>query len=1029
MAMRISVAASILILILSQAALAVPAEVMVTVNVRTTDGKPIAGSYVGLVPVWRPSSRPLVEEIAEKGVSVLRVPAGAYQVIAGARGFQLDAQRLVEITEKSGRTVDLALAALTPVTGTLRDGEGRPIGGGRVATVNGAIPAPLGRLSKLAVQHLTADWSATTDARGAWKLMLPDGIVPLLFEARGRAAEWRTVTTPAVSAVDGSLARGSMLTVTTDRVDPNLIVTLSREDDAKQSAVLKDDQVRVSARWATTRSLTWDSLPPGTYGIYAKYPAPRYFMQSAVKVATITLAPGDRRTAAVILPGAKREVASAAALFLRGLSRIDLGTELSAFGRDAAGQPRRLEHFVEEVIAGSVLHVQTDGIRPPLYATTEDRFFSTTPDLAEVVLDADAEPYLAVVHPRVDAHFSVRFAEEDLQPPRTGIAVLRDCSNARRVTTPIAITNNVGELTGPAGCQSIVLELDPFEPVVRDVVLPPGEQSMDDVVLRGAGSADVRVVREPGGGFVPGATVRAISVDSARAIVVREVTTDERGWASLAGLPSSSKLQLVAETPDGAMSAAAEVRLAPRERTLVDPLAVPEPATLIVVAKVDEAFLARFPAARVVTVMARPADPERTSEQRQQHTVQSNPETRFDRLRPGRWLVNGVVSAGGTYSPFDIADVELKAGEERRVEAMIEPNVFDGVVTSGGTGLAAKVMIEDRGRVLYFNTDPTGAFRATLQERGTYRVAVARLSAQGNIIPIGDVAFTDPGRRIEIAVPAGGSVTVRVRRADRPVPAAVVWISRRDTTGRVEQLTNRGGTTNDAGETSFEDLVPGAWTFSIRDTAERRGAENTVVVESGKKLVVDLDLTPTAAIEGTLRDLGGTPVPRARVECLFAGPGGSPDLATADSDAEGAFAIALIRPAPPSALCSVVGSMGTVDAFRATPGQRVQLSVRGAAGQLRIADWPRYRNPDALWLVAQDGRAIGMRTVSAKLGQFGAPLTIPALAAGVWRIVRVDSSPQWRALMNGMGWSLPAVAEITLRAGTTETMHLNEGEP
>jgi hypothetical protein len=971
-----------------------------------------------------------VEEITEKGVFVVRVPSGTYQLIAGARGFEIVSQPLVEITEKSGTSLAIVLPALKPVTGRLKDSEGGPVIGGRVATVNAAIPAPLGKLSELAVRHLASDWSVTADARGEWKLMVPQGTVPLLFEAPGSAAEWRTHSATDLTTLDVSLSRGATLTVTTDRVDPNLVVTLSREDAGRQSGILDDEQTRVWARWTSTNVLTWDSLPPGTYGVYAKYPAARYFMQSAVKLTTVKLGPGEHRQN-LTLPPARRPVAKAAALFLWGVPPSDLAGDFVAYGRDAAGNPQRLEHFVEAVISGSVVHVKTDGVRPPLYATTGDRFFATVPDLADAVQEANAKPWLAAGHPRADAQFSLRFVEEDLQPPQSGLAVLRDCNKIPRVTVPIEISNSIGQFTAAGGCQGMVLELEPFEPVIPNRALLPGDQSLGEYVLRGAGAADVRVVRDPSGAFVPGATVQAVSAETPgqRPVVVKETLTDDRGWASLSGLPSYWKLRLIAETPDGDTSDPAIVRIQPRERAVIDPLPVPEPAALIVDAKIDGAVLDRFPGTRVVAVHVSPADPERSSEKRQENTVHSTAPTRFDRLHPGRWLIMGVVRVAGVHSLFDIEDLELKAGEERRVEATVEPNVFEGIVTSNGKSVVAKVMIRDRDRTLYFNTDTDGVFRVVLQERGTYAVAVARLSAQGNTIPIGNVGFTDPTRRIEIALPETGSVTARVRRGERPVPGAIVWLSRRDDTGRVDRISGRGGTTNVAGETAFEDVTPGVWTFSVRGAEQRQGAEKTVTVEAGKKIVIDLELTSAAAIEGTIRDLGGSPLPRASVECLFKGPSGNADRARVDTDAEGAFAVDLIPPAPPSALCSVIGPMGTVDAFKAVPGQKINLSVSGARGVLQIADWPEYRDPDAAWLIAQDGRVISLRTVASKIGQFGSPLTIPGLAAGVWKVVRVDSLSQWLALVGGMGLSLPAVEQITLRGGATETIYLNGISP
>jgi hypothetical protein len=1007
------------------------ADVAVTIHVRTADGKPGKDAYVALVPLWRPSSRPLVEEISKTGISILDVPAGFYQLVVGAPGFAVSSRGPVEIEQSSGMNLDMALAALQPVNGTVTDGDGHPLAGARVASAQAAIPAPLGSLSVLAVKHLAPDWTTTTDELGHWSLKLPPGgAVPLLFEAPGRAAAWRIRSENDTADFQVALLRGAVLKVAVDRLDPNLVVTLKREDGEATNHIVATDRSRVWARWATSKVLDWSSLSPGQYAVYAKYSEPRFFMQTAVKIGTVTLAPGDERTLRAVLPPERHGATHMNALFLRGISRSskDLDHELEGFGRAPAGNPQHVETFLEEVIAGTVVYGKTDGVNPLFYVRTAGQFFTTIPDLAADLPNPYAEPWLASVHTRADAYLQLRYLEKEVQLVHSGVAVLSGCGKVDRVTVSIGISKfNVASFTAPAGCRSMVLHLDPFEPVISDRVLLPGDQSLGEVVLRSAGSADVHVVRDPGGVPVEKATVKVISAErpGETSTVVKEAMTDEGGWAHVSGLPPYWKLLVLAEAPEGDRSETAVLRVRPREQSVIDPLAVPTPATLIVEAKVDPAFLARFPAARLGTLFVRPADPDRQSEEKQALSLVAEP-TRFDRLRPGRWFLTGVVHVAGTSAPFELEELSLKAGEEKHVETTISPNVFEGVVTSNGKGVAARVIVEDRDRKVYFDSAENGEFRATLEERGSYPVGVARLRAQGNVIPIGNVAFTDPSRRIDISIPTGASVIVRLRRGDSPVPNTVVWLSRRNTSGLVEETTNRGQTTNAQGEATFDDLIAGPWTFTVRRTDTGGGAEKTVVVESGKNLTIDLELSKNAAIEGVVRDLGGLALPRAIIECLFAGPTGNPDLETTAADEEGRFAIELIPPPPPLALCSMIGPLGEVDGFKAIPDQPVQITVPGATATLRISDWPAVKRPELMWLVAPDGRAVSLNTVAKRFGRFDAPLTIPALAAGAWKIIRVDFMPQWAVLANGLGFSFPALAEITLRPGTTKTVSLTD---
>jgi hypothetical protein len=1001
-------------------------DIAVTVRVRTAGASPVAQAYVAIVPAWQPSSRPLAEEIAEKGVSVLHVPAGKYWLIAGVRGFGITSRGPVSVSKTSGVNLVIELPPRKPMTGTVSDEEGRSVAGARVAGLNGAVPPPLGTLSELAVRHLASDLSATTDQNGKWTRKLPDGAVPLLFEAAGRAAEWKIRPENGPSSLDVSLRKGATLKVTTDRVDPNLIVTLSREDPEAAASSLADEQPRVWARWTRNTVLTWSSLPPGVYGVYAKYPDPHYFMQTALKITTVTLAPGDQRAIRISLPSARRPAASSGALFLQSVSRKELGDAVETFGRDTAGNPKPVEQFVEQVMGGSVVYIKTDGVRGPFYGFTKDRFFSTVPDLAETHQEANVEPWPASVHPRAGAHFHLRFAEKDLQPPGSGVAVLRDCGDGDRVTVPIEVgKDNLARFTAAAGCQSMVLEFEPFEPVVTGRVLQAGEQSLGEFLLRAAGLADVHVVRAPSEALVAGATVRAVSepMPGERPIVVKEAVTDDRGWAHLSGLPTRSRLRVVAETADGDRSDAVPFQVAPLERGVIDPLAVTEPATVIAEVRIDKAFLERFPSSRVVQLTMRPNDRSRESERRQDDDPASDTPVRFDRLHAGSWQLSGSVVVAGSYSLMKIGDLDLKAGETRRVEKTITPNVFEGIVTRDGKGLRARVTIDDGSNRINFDSDASGIFRVVLQERGTYRVAVAPLSSQGNIIPIGDIRFDDPSRRIEIAIPKGGSVTTRVRSGDQPLPGSVVWLSRREDSGLVEELSQRGRTTDLNGDATFDDLVPGSWTFSVRQTESRRGAQRTVTVDEGADTAIVLDLADATRIEGTIRDLGGSPLSHAHVECLFVGPTGNPDRASADSNAEGAFSVDLIPPVPSVALCSVLAPTGAVDAFKAFPGQALDVVAPAATAALTISDW-NDKKPFLYWLVAPDGRAISLNAVALGTGAFRSAMTIFALAAGRWKIVRVDTLPQLLSMAAGMANSLPPITEFTLRAGTAETVHL-----
>jgi hypothetical protein len=820
------------------------------------------------------------------------------------------------------------------------------------------------------------------------------------------------------------------LTVTTDRQDRDLVVTLSKEGSDGSAEIPAARQPLLWAHSAKQKTLKWDSLSPGTYAIHARYPAPSYFMPTAIRIGTAILAAGAQQQVQVSLPAARTPVTTRIAMLLPDTSPLALGTQLQAFGRAPSGGPTPLEQVVEEVMGGSLLHLRmTAESRPPFFAITEEHFISTDP-LAQTQ-PVDAAPPTASVHRRADVDVQFRSLEKDLQLPRTGLARVRDCKDRDEVTVPFDIgASGFARFAVAAECRSLILELEPFEPVILSRVLRRGEQSLGELVLRAAATADVRVTREPGGEIISGATVEIVargdSERDSRPVVVARALTNEAGWAHFAALPPYRELRVIAKNTDGNRSDAAALRLSPREIGLIDPLRIGASATLFIDAQIDEAFLARFPSARVATLYMTPLDPFRESENLQQNV--SGEEVRFTPLAEGEWQVSALVMVTKTsYAPFDLGSIVLNAGETRRMGARVSPNVFEGIVTAQGQPIAAKVMLDDGDLTLGSQSDSSGLFQIVLERPGIYPVTLARLSAQGNSIPIGNVSFTDPARRIEIRIPDSATAIVRARVGDRPVKArTLVMMSRRNDAGLEDRMTKRGRVTNPAGEVTFEDLAPGVWTFSVEESETGRRAERSVAIEAGEDQTVELVLGEGHAIEGTIRGLGATSLPRAAVECLFIGPSGSVDRVRAISDAEGQFAIRLVAPPPSSALCSVIGPNGSVDAFRATPGERINFTMPGATGTLRILHSGQRPNWERYWLVSPDGRPVRLSAAAPVFARSPSTVTIPALAAGRWKLVTVETLHQLLALASGLGASLPAEMEFALGAGTTATVQLGE---
>jgi hypothetical protein len=689
---------------------------------------------------------------------------------------------------------------------------------------------------------------------------------------------------------------------------------------------------------------------------------------------------------------------------------------------------------VQQTVGGTVLYVNPDSVRTPLYAVTADRFIGAVFDVRDTEAEDSAVPPVpAVLQPRADAYLVFRSPEKELPLPRAGLAVLHDCSKTiPRISVPIRVKSGLAEFTAPAGCRNAVLSFNPFEPVILTKPLRAGHQSVGEFVLRAAASADVRVVREPGDVVVPGAIVRVMALSddwsSRERIPAAEAESGADGWAHVEGLPVLRSLQFVAQAPGGELSLGVEGRAEPRGRLTIDPLSIPKPATLVVVPKLSARVRELFPSARVPIVFVEPVDLLRAALEKQEQKPSDESPLRFEPLKPGTWRAAALVEVGGTYAFVKIAEVELKAGETRRLDSELEPAVFRGRVTSGGKGVAAKVTLESRSvphsTQQSFESRTDGTFYAVLPDLGTYSVIAYRLDSQSNDIPLGEMDFTDPSHPIEIVLPATSTAVIHVRAMGKPVANANVWISQtRNGLGRIEHDA-RGRSTDSAGDVKFEQLVAGEWIFSTGDQGSGSGAEKSVVVREGEDSDVTLDIGPSNAIQGSVHDAAGVAVQNARIDCVVLGTTGAPSRSGSATDADGKFTIDTRSELSAPALCSVIAPSGVVDAFKATPGEAATVQLPSSTGALRISDWTKWNSPGAFWLAASDGRVISLSAVEEVACRFGPPLQIPALAAGHWQVIRLQSIPQWVALAMGQGGALPAVAEVNLDSGAVQSIHV-----
>lgn len=1031
---RVLLVSSIATIVCGTVLAAPPMSVPVRIHVSGKAGDTIPDAYTALVPAWRPWASPLAEGITENGVITFRVPKGTYHIVCGAKGFQVATDGPYSFIDDSGGNFNILLDPLLTVSGKVTDERGAPLAGVRVAESRAAIPPPFGNVRRLAFDQLSSGWSTVTDDGGNWVLGVPDGKVPLVFTAAGRVVQWRLCKAGDPQPLAVSLPAGAAtLAVTLDRVDPNLTITLEREGPDPVESVPRTWQRQVWAQRASAQSLAWKSLPAGVYSVYAKYTDPAFFMRRAKKIGKAALSAGETATLDLALPDPQRAASSIVRLFLENTSPRELDVDdLEAYAFDPASGLQRVPSLVEPSTGGAVLHVALEPpLRSPVYLVTADRFIAALADTPQPI-PPDEPPFAARVYPRADARLSLRPAEKDLPFPRYGMAVLRNCMKTPRVMVPVDIRGgNLAHFTAPAGCQSSTIAFNPFEPVLLTKSLRPGEQSLGEFLLHAAASADVRVVRDPGGAAVSGAIVRlSASADDSPArqrVLAAEAETGPEGWAHIDSVPVLRELQIVAQAPGGDLSVAADAHAEPRGRVVIDPLSIPKPAALQVAVTVQSSVRALFPSARVRSVSVEPVDSRRADAERRQAAPHGDDVLRFEPLKPGKWRIAAIVEAGGSYAHLKVDEIELHPGEARAVNADLAPLIFQGVVTQGGQGVAARVTLSNRSVPdlvrQHFDSKKDGSFYALLPDKGIYETSAVLLDAQSDDMPAGEVEFNDPSRPVQIVLPSTATVVAHVRSDGQPLPNVDVVASlTAGGSGTVEQQW-RGRATDARGDVRFEHLVSGEWVFSANDSNGGTAAK-AVMLRGSESTEVVLNVERNSSVRGVVRYPSGVPAPHVRVDCLYVPPTGLPARSTAETDIDGRFVIDTYSQSPISLQCSAVAPVGIVSAFKATNDGPVDVQLPAATATLRIADWARFYNPEAFWLVAADGAAVRIASIADVVGHSGELLQIPALAAGRWRVIRVQSIPQWLTLAAVQSAALPAITSVELEPGATQTLHV-----
>ena len=986
----------------------VPVKIVVEVSNETSGG----GAYVALVPPDRPWSRPAAEKIGSGAEAILEVPEGEYRIVAGFRRLGVKISDPVTIRATRRNEFRVALPAMRAVTGTVRDERGQPLADVTVGDVNAFVEAPLGNASELAAHHFGSDWRTKSAADGTWSLLLPESATnTIVAESAGYATTWRSQNQAGSKPIDLVMHGGATLRLAFDREAPEFVVTLTAKGESP--SVPPAWQAQFWARRVLKTAIEWPSLAAGDYDIYAQQWDPRTFSH-AVKLGTVTLPSGGTRELQLELPPAKAASKSVATLLVRPVPRFDAAT-IEAFGRDGNGTPRSMPRASEKVSAGTLLYLDTTGFSAPYFGTTSDRF-------VVLPLRDDGTSAIGSVRDLAGASLQVKVVSENLRLPVAGIAIFHGCGKPETIAVPVAVAKG-GKVTfpAPADCTSFVLDFEPFSPIVF-----PRELSLGDPVwlgertLTAAGSAAVRVARDDGS-----VVESAIVSVSARtdggleaSVPIASMTTGPDGWARFDRLPAGPELAVVARDADGDRSVIENIRADPTQPKIVDPLRMPKPAGLIVEAKLDPGFIEQFPGGHIETLFLDPLDG--AAERRTEKVNESN-RFEFRRLLPGRWQLGAIVTAGRGFQPVLGEQIDVKAGETRKMEALIKPLVFRGRVSGDLADLSGNIDILGAARsdlVPSVEASASGEFVAILPRRDTYFVGV-RPRKTGQMIWVGNTPFVDPSQPVEIRL-AQGAIVAHLRADGKPLAGAMVMARMEHQPATDLPLIAWPVKTGPDGEARIEGLLPGQWVVFVSGKGQ---AQKNVTVSNTEVAFADLEVTSGLAITGNVIETFGAPVSGAKVTCLLPGPDGVPYMRVAFTGDDGSFDIGDRVPSRTTVLCGVTSFNGA-QGYRVVAGEHATLVLPANPATLRVTSLPAMGRFSGLWLVSRDGRMIEVSPYVPRLPGAVA-LTIPALAPEAWKLVRVSTPAEWMALTTG-GGALAAIVDVTLRPDERKTVDLEK---
>jgi len=994
----------------------------VAVHDRATHSS-LSGVYVALVELDQPAHQPTVEAIIDGAVKWEGIAPGRYVLIAEAPSFDPSFHN-VEISDGKSGQVTAELQSEFELTGSVVDATGRPIKDATVSHPRAVPPIPLGVMSKLARQH--ARLRTTTDENGWWKLTVPLKDISLLVEAPGYEAAWISWDRKKdqMKMPPLTLRKGSSIRVLTNRPDPDMVLTLVPSAHVETSIPV-DWRDRIWARDAETTSIEWKSMPAGEYDLVASWPDPRRFA-APVTLRHLTLSGNANGEIKVTLPDDPPVTPKNVRVGVPWKTDV---RDLHAFIRTSTGAAE-VPAATESVVAGRLLYANADA--------GSDVFFTSEGEVILGVRQTKAAenheqgPRLeGIKFPRADG--TLRVSVPELAPlPSYGNARFDECQGDKSYVLPVNVRKS-GDVALPllVGCRALMLRFESYSPVVARLTARVREKVwLGTHHLKGAASVQVHVVHKADGTNAPEAMVTA-SVDrgSGDAVTVAKGIARADGWLTMEGLPVGEAIAFQAQ--DSTKLAGTVTRtLEPGKREVIDPLALPEPASVTVIPRFEAAFKEENANAEIIAVILQPEKNAKTG-LRSVELNANQQEAVFSGVTPGSWEVLAMVRMDGLTQPIDVTTLKIEPGDKTKLEPTIEPLVVAGHITSHGHGIAASIQFTDPpapgaiSRRVMSHED--GSFKTLLPRPGYYAIAARRRP------PDADSQFPPrqldhASRDIQLELPEG-SLSVRVFSGASPAADAQVTASLLGDSPEPDQFLRleRKVKTNLAGEVTLDDLQDGMWLVKARGKDEAV-AEKTVTITAATPASVTLTLDDGSTLEGTVFDSAGNPAGMAWVDCIYSASDNIPRTGYAAADSWGKFSIHFPKPAPEQLQCGVTAADGAIGTFLTAPVSDASLTLPSATSAVTFTNWSDRGNKDRYWLVAPDGGLFDLSWAAVKFRTLDAPFTIPKVPAGAWSVVRIDSAGAFSALASGRAAALPKITQVRLAAGEHKEISMKSGD-